>query len=63
MARKSSASICKITVFRNARRGKGLASTNPHCNLTSVYDDGHVVQEGCVSWTSIHAALALYENM
>ena len=37
---------------------KGWPSTNPHCNLASMYDDRHVVQERCVSWTSIHAALA-----
>ena len=28
--------------------GKGWPSTSPHCNLTSMYDDGHFVQEGCV---------------
>jgi hypothetical protein len=29
--------------------GKGWPSTSPLCNLTSMYDDGHFVQEGCVS--------------
>ena len=43
--------------------GKGWPSTNPHCNLTSMRDDRHVVREGCVSWTSIHAARALYEKI
>lgn len=37
--------------------------SNPHCSLTSMYDNRHVVQEGCVSWASIHVALVLYEKM
>ena len=54
--RVQQASICKITdsfttAFdsRDAFYGKGLAQHKPHCNLTSMYDDGHFVQEGCVS--------------
>ena len=44
---------------RDTFRGKGWPRTNPHCNLTSMYDDRHFVRKGCVSWTSIHAALSL----
>ena len=47
---------------RDAFRGKGWPRTNPHCNLTSMYDDRHFVRKGCVSWTSIHAALPLEEK-
>ena len=33
-----------------------------HCILTSMHDDRHFVRTGCVSWTSIHAALPLEEK-
>ena len=42
--------------------GKGWPRTNPHCILTSIYDYRHFVRTGCVSWTSIHAALLLEEK-
>ena len=65
---KSSESTCKITVSPQLLMvethfvGKGWPRTNPHCNLTSMYDDRHVVRQGCVSWTSIHTALPLEEK-
>ena len=65
MAQKNSANICKITLspqlltFETHIVGQGWPSASPHCNLTSMYDDRHFAQEGCVSWTSIHAALVL----
>ena len=64
---KSSASICKIsftTAFdgRDAFRGKGLAQDNPTLQFDLMYDDRHFVRTGCVSWTSIHAALPLEEK-
>jgi hypothetical protein len=31
--------------------GEGRHGTNPHCNLTSMYDDRHFVTEGWVLWT------------
>ena len=65
---KSSARICKIKVSPQLLMvethvvGKGWPRTNPHCNFTSMYDDRHFVRTGCVSWTSIHAALPLEEK-
>ena len=65
IAQKNSANICKITLspqlltFERHIVGQGWPSASPHCNLTSMYDDRHFAQEGCVSWTSIHAALVL----
>ena len=65
MAQKNSANIRKITLspqlltFETHFVGQGWPSASPHCNLTSTYGDRHFAQEGCVSWTSIHAALAL----
>ena len=65
---KNSANICKITVSPQLLMvethfvGKGWPRTNPHCNLTSMHDDRHFVRTGCVSWTSIHAALPLEEK-
>ena len=43
--------------------GKGWPGSNPHCNFTSVFEDRHFVREGCVSWTSIHAALQPSEKI
>ena len=43
--------------------GKGWPGSNPHSNFTSVFEDRHFVREGCVSWTSIHAALQPSEKI
>ena len=64
---KSAANICKITVspqllVETHFVGNGWPSTNPHCNLTSMFDDWHFVRQGCVSWTLIHAAFPLEEK-
>ena len=65
---KSSANICRITVSPQLLMvethfvGKGWPSTNPHCNLTSLFDDRDFVRQGYVLWTSIHAALPLEEK-
>ena len=37
--------------------GTGWLSASPHCNFISILGDRHFVRGGCVSWTSIHAAL------
>ena len=40
-----------------------FSRSNPHRNLTLVFEDRHFVREGCVSWTSTHTALQPSEKI
>ena len=42
--------------------GKGWPGTNPRCSFTAIFGDRRFVPEGCVSWTSIHAALSPWDR-